>query len=93
MVDSSNYSPSDSSVCQQMSLPLTYDNGINLLPKRCDDDEAYFACEVPCEILTFVLLFHKTNYEEMCSAVLQGESNCLVMFNYYFNRPASSVDK
>ena len=30
-----------------MSLPLTYDDGINLLPKRCEDDEAHFACEVP----------------------------------------------
>ena len=47
MVNDSNYPTSDPSVCQQMSLPLTYDDGINLLPKRCKDDEAYFACEVP----------------------------------------------
>ena len=33
--------------CQQISLPLTYDDGINLLPKRCDRDKAYFACDVP----------------------------------------------
>ena len=49
MVVDSNYPTSNSSVCEQMSLPLTYDDGINLLPKRCDDDEAYFACEVPCK--------------------------------------------
>ena len=47
-MDNSNYPTSNSSVCQQMSLPLTYDDGINLLPKHCDDDEAYFACEVQC---------------------------------------------
>ena len=33
--------------CQQMSLPLTYDDGINLLAKRCNRDKAYFACDVP----------------------------------------------
>ena len=32
-----------------MSLPLTYDDGTNLLPKRCDQDEAYFACELTSE--------------------------------------------
>ena len=43
MVDDSRYPPSNQFVCQQMSLPLTYNDGINLLPKRCDQDEAYFA--------------------------------------------------
>ena len=47
MVNDSRYPPSPQSVCQQMSLPLTYDDGINLLPKRCDQDEAYFACDIP----------------------------------------------
>ena len=46
MVNDSRYRPSNQSVCQQMSLPLTYDDGINLLPQRCDQDEAYFACHV-----------------------------------------------
>ena len=47
MVDDSRYPPSDQSVCQQMSIPLTYNDGINLLPKRCDQDKAYFVCESP----------------------------------------------
>ena len=50
IVEDSNYKPSNSSVCQQMSLPLTYDDGINLLPKDCENDEAYFVCEVQCKI-------------------------------------------
>ena len=40
-----NYPASDSTICQQMAFPLTYDDGINLLPKRCDQKE-YFGCEV-----------------------------------------------
>ena len=52
MVDDSNYPTSDSSVCQQMSLPLTYDDGINLLPKDCENDEAHYVCEIPCKIPT-----------------------------------------
>ena len=47
MVNDLRYPLSDQSVCQRMSLPLTYDDGINLLPKRCDQDEAYFACDIP----------------------------------------------
>ena len=46
MVNDSRYPPSNQSVCQQMSLPLTYDDGINLFPKSCDQDEAYFACDI-----------------------------------------------
>ena len=48
MVNDTRYPLSDQSVCQQMSLALTYDDGINLLPKRCDQDEAYFGCGVHC---------------------------------------------
>ena len=47
MLNDSRYPLSDQSVCQQMSLPLTYDDGINLLPKSCDQDEAYFICSIP----------------------------------------------
>ena len=50
MVNDSNYPTSNLSVCQQMSLPLTYDDGINLFPKDCENDEAYFVCEVQCKI-------------------------------------------
>ena len=47
MVNDSRYPPSNLSVCQQMSVPLTYDDGINLLPKDCVQDEAFFACSIP----------------------------------------------
>ena len=49
-VNDPRYPISNQSVCQQMSLPLTYDDGINLLPKRCDQDEAYFVCESPSKL-------------------------------------------
>ena len=41
--------PSNHSVCQQMSWPLTYDDGKSLLPKDCDQDEAYFVCVQKCK--------------------------------------------
>ena len=47
VVNDSRYPLSNQSVCQQMSVPLTYEDGINLLPKRCDKDAAYFACDIP----------------------------------------------
>ena len=40
-----NYPPSDTSVCEQMTWPLTYDDGINLHPKLCSD-EAYYICQI-----------------------------------------------
>ena len=43
-----DYPPSNRSICQQMSWPLTYDDGKNLLPKHCEQDEAYFACVQQC---------------------------------------------
>jgi len=46
LVDDTNYPRSEQSVCEQMSIPLTYDDGISLLPKRCDR-EAYYACDIP----------------------------------------------
>ena len=52
-VNDERYPPSEESVCEQMSVPLTYDDGINLMPKRCDQDEAYFACEVECKAILY----------------------------------------
>ena len=46
----STYGTTPLNVCQQMSVPLTYENGINMLPKNCDSDEAYFICETKPEI-------------------------------------------
>ena len=59
MVNDLRYPPSNQTVCQQMSLPLTYDDGINLLPKHCDQDEAYYACDIPCKLL---VRFIKTKF-------------------------------
>jgi len=50
IVNEVNYPTSDQSICEQMSVPLTYDEGINLLPKPCDE-KAYFACEVECKTM------------------------------------------
>ena len=44
-----NHFPNTNSfVCQQMTWPLTYDDGINLRGKFCLD-EAYFMCQIKCE--------------------------------------------
>ena len=50
MVNDPTYPTSNQTVCQQMSLPLTYDDGINLFPKRCNQEKAYFACDLPCKL-------------------------------------------
>ena len=50
MVDDSRYPSSNQSICQQMTMPLTYDDGINLLPKPCNQDEAYFTCDISCKL-------------------------------------------
>ena len=55
MVNDSKFQTTNQTICQQMSIPLTYGNGINLLPKRCDQDEAYFACSISRK-LTFASL-------------------------------------
>ena len=41
MLIDKKYPMSDRSVCKQMTWPLTYDDGINLRGKRCDE-EAFF---------------------------------------------------
>ena len=47
MISNNNYPAPDTGMCQQMSWPLTYDDGINLHAKRCDE-EAYFMCQIKC---------------------------------------------
>ena len=42
------YPPSNSSACQQMTWPLTYDDGINLREKLCTE-ESYFLCQIKCK--------------------------------------------
>ena len=44
-----------------MSLPLSYDDGVNLRPKICDEDEAFYACDVPRKMIALKqhrLYFH-----------------------------------
>ena len=48
IANDSNYPPPNTSVCEQMTWPLTYDDGINLHPKLCSD-EAYYICQVKCK--------------------------------------------
>ena len=42
------YPASNLNLCQQMSWPLTYRDGINLRGKSCEDS-AYFMCQIKCE--------------------------------------------
>ena len=51
IITDANYLSSNSSVCQQMTWPLTYRDGINLRGKFCED-EAYFMCQIKCKILS-----------------------------------------
>jgi len=37
---------SNTSTCQQMTWPLTYDDGINLRPKECGSGTARYMCKV-----------------------------------------------
>jgi len=45
----SNFPLSNASLCEEMSFPFSYNDGINLLRKRCTQDKAYFACDIPCK--------------------------------------------
>ena len=55
VADTSNFPPSDTSVCEQMTWPLTYDDGINLRAKDCSKD-AYYVCQVNSNVSW--LVFH-----------------------------------
>ena len=48
MVNNSNFQPSNKTVCQQMTWPFTYTDGINLRPKKCEE-KSYFACLLQCK--------------------------------------------
>ena len=39
-----------------MSWPLTYEDGINLRGKRCQD-EAYFLCQIECKFDNYVEIY------------------------------------
>ena len=50
----SNFPSSNTSVCEQMTWPLTYDDGINLRAKDCSEEDNY-VCRVDGN--TSLLLF------------------------------------
>ena len=65
-INNTLYPLSDPSVCEQMSWPLTYDDGINLRAKPCEE-ESHFVCEIQCKILLAsyqVILF--SNAADQC---------------------------
>ena len=43
------YPTGDQSICQQMTWPLTYNDGVNLRPMKCNQ-EAYFICQNKCKL-------------------------------------------
>jgi len=40
-------------ICEQLYLPLTYDDGINVRQTTCTNMEAHVACAVRCEYVLF----------------------------------------
>ena len=50
MVDNKNF-PCKKNICQQMTWPFTYSDGINLRPKKCKE-KSHFICSLPCKFAT-----------------------------------------
>ena len=48
-VNNTMFPESNSSVCQQMTWPLTYNDGINLRPKQCETGMSHYVCQVLCK--------------------------------------------
>ena len=48
MINDTGFPTSDPSVCQQMTWPLTYRDGVNLRPKPCNK-HSFFLCQVKCK--------------------------------------------
>ena len=48
IINTSDFPQSNSSVCQEMTWPLTYDDGINLHPKQCGT-ESHYICQYKCK--------------------------------------------
>ena len=47
-IENKKYPPGDKSICQQMTWPLTYNDGVNLRSMKCNQ-EAYFICQTKCK--------------------------------------------
>ena len=48
-IKNSDFPLADSSICQDMSWPLTYDDGINLRPQPCGNGRSYYVCQHKCK--------------------------------------------
>ena len=59
VADTSSFPSSNTSACEQMTWPLTYDDGINLRAKKCSK-EAHYACRVYGDIS--LLLFSSNDF-------------------------------
>ena len=54
MVNDSVFPASNKSICQQVTWPLTYNDGINLYPKKCETGLAHFVCKTLCKLVAKV---------------------------------------
>ena len=54
MITDLTYPSSNTSVCEQMTWPLTYDDGINLRAKDCETGKSHYICK--CALISFLLL-------------------------------------
>ena len=54
MITDPTYPSSNTSVCEQMTWPLTYDDGINLRAKECGTGKSHYICQVTpqCNLMT-----------------------------------------
>ena len=50
MINNALFPTSNESVCQEMTWPLTYDDGINLRSKKCESGMAHYFCEIKCKL-------------------------------------------
>ena len=47
-IENKKYPPGDELICQQMTWPLTYNDGVNLRSMKCNQ-KAYFICQTKCK--------------------------------------------
>ena len=50
VVKDTNFTTPNDTVCQEMTWPLTYDDGINLLSKPCESGMSHYICEINCMV-------------------------------------------
>ena len=60
MVNNLMFPISNKSVCQEMTWPLTYDDGVNLRGKNCASGKAYYLCKMLCKFVLTDFIFNLT---------------------------------